>query len=94
MNFALILFVLTVVTGCFWLLDVFVLAPTRKKEAQDELRAFDADNAEALRRGEKTVEAARNAILIRAKERPRWLGIHSRIFPDYFLYFCPPFFPL
>ncbi len=87
MNFALILFVLTVVTGCFWLLDVFVLAPTRKKEAQDELRAFDADNAEALRRGEKTVEAARNAILIRAKERPRWLEYTAGFFPIIFFIF-------
>ena len=94
MNFALILFVLTVVTGCFWLLDVFVLAPTRKKRPQDELRAFDADNAEALRRGEKTVEAARNAILILRQGTSSLVGIHSRIFPDYFLYFCPPFFPL
>lgn len=87
MNFALILFILTVVTGCFWLLDVFVLAPTRKKEAQDELRAFDADNAEALRRGEKTVEAARNAILIRAKERPRWLEYTAGFFPIIFFIF-------
>ncbi|MCD8340001.1 MAG: signal peptidase I [Burkholderiales bacterium] len=81
MNFALILFILTVVTGALWLLDVIFLAPKRRAEAQDELRAFDIDNEEALRRGEKSVVAARNAIAIRIKERPKWLEYTAGFFP-------------
>ncbi len=81
MNFALILFVLTVITGALWILDVLVLAPKRRAEAQDELKEFDLNNEEALRRGEKSVVAARNAIEIRTKERPKWLEYTAGFFP-------------
>ncbi len=81
MNFALILFILTVVTGAFWVLDVFILAPRRKAQARAELREFDENNREALDRGEKNVETARHAIEIRTKERPAWLEYTAGFFP-------------
>jgi len=81
MNFPLILFILTVVTGCLWVLDVFVLKPRRRAEAQEELTAFDRDNAEALRRGEPVVVHARQAIEERATERPKWLEYTAGFFP-------------
>ncbi|MFA9275286.1 MAG: signal peptidase I [Candidatus Aquirickettsiella gammari] len=40
-NFALILFVLLVVTGLIWAFDRFVLAPRRQANAQQVLREFD-----------------------------------------------------
>lgn len=81
MNFSLILFILTVITGALWMLDVFVLAPKRRAQAQDELNAFDANNEDALRRGVKTVEAARNAIARQVNERPKWLEYTAGFFP-------------
>ncbi len=87
MNFALILFLLTIFTGAFWILDVFILAPSRKAEARAQLAAFDRDNAEALSRGEQKVVAARHTIQIRTKERPRWLEYTAGFFPIIFIIF-------
>ena len=72
MTFSLILFLLTVFTGVLWVLDVFIWAPKRRAAAQDELTAFDRDNADSLRRGEQTVVATRNAIVQASTDRPKW----------------------
>lgn len=87
MNFPLILFILTIVTGCLWILDFFVLAPKRRQIAQAELRTFDANNEEALRRGESTVLSARDAIQLRLKDRPKWLEYTAGFFPVIFFIF-------
>lgn len=44
-NFALILFLLTVVTGCIWAFDRFYLAPARQRQAKELLDEFDARTA-------------------------------------------------
>ena len=44
-NFALILFVLTVVTGVIWFYDRFVLSGQRRAKADAALAEFDARNA-------------------------------------------------
>jgi len=62
MNFPLILFILTLLTGCLWLIDVVFFAPGRRAKAKEELQAFDQNNAEALRRGEPAVVATRKII--------------------------------
>ena len=93
MTFSLILFLLTVFTGVLWVLNIFIWAPKRRA-AQDELTAFDRDNAESLRRGEQTVVAARNAIVQASTDRPEVAGIHRRILPGDFLHFYSAFFPL
>lgn len=41
MNFALILFVLVVVTGIAWVLDKLVFLPRRKKAADTAVAEFD-----------------------------------------------------
>lgn len=87
MNFSLILFILTVVTGALWFLDVFYLGPKRRAIAQDELIAFDRDNEEALRNGVQAVEAQRNVILARTTERPKWLEYTAGFFPVIFFIF-------
>jgi signal peptidase I len=81
MNFPLILFILTLVTGCLWLLDVFILAPRRRAAAQSELQAFDQNNADALHRGEPVVLATRKIIAENCKERPKWLEYTAGFFP-------------
>lgn len=81
MAFSLILFLLTVFTGALWCLDVFVLAPKRRALAEDELKAFDQNNEEALRSGVQSVVAARSAIAAQATERPKWLEYTAGFFP-------------
>ncbi|MCX7221067.1 MAG: signal peptidase I, partial [Burkholderiales bacterium] len=43
-NFALILFILTFVTGIIWFLDVFILARKRRVNADKALADFDIRN--------------------------------------------------
>lgn len=68
-------------------IDVFIWAPKRRAAAQDELTAFDRDNAESLRRGEQTVVAARNAIVQASTDRPKWLEYTAGFFPVIFFIF-------
>ena len=42
MNFALILFILTVVTGVFWVADRRVFLPKRREAARAAVTAFEA----------------------------------------------------
>ena len=51
MNFALILFLLTVFTGVMWVCDRLVWAKKRKAEAKRLTDDFDAANREAVDRG-------------------------------------------
>ena len=55
MNFPLILLILTVVTGIFWVLERRSFLPARKARAEEAARRFEADNREAIDRGEKAV---------------------------------------
>ena len=50
-NFALILFLLTILTGVIWAIDRFRLAPARHKAAQAALSEFDARNARLAETG-------------------------------------------
>ena len=47
-NFALILFVLMVVTGVIWFFDVFYLSRQRRAAADRALADFDARNAKPI----------------------------------------------
>ncbi len=53
MNFPLILLILTVVTGIFWVLERRSFLPARKARAEEAARRFEADNREAIDRGER-----------------------------------------
>lgn len=48
MNFALILFILTVITGIFWIFERTVFLPQRRRKAEEAASAFEAANREAL----------------------------------------------
>ena len=50
MNFALILFVLTVVTGIFYVAERMKFLPERRAKAEEAVRRFEEDNREALER--------------------------------------------
>ena len=73
MNFPLILLILTVVTGIFWVLERRSFLPARKARAEEAARRFEADNREAIDRGEKAVIDARNDLYAREIRQPWWL---------------------
>lgn len=81
MNFPLILLILTVVTGIFWVLERRSFLPARKVRAEEAARRFEADNREAIDRGEKAVIDARNDLYAREIRQPWWLEYTAGLFP-------------
>ncbi len=81
MNFALILFLITVFTGVMWLLEKFRFGPQRRRAAKAAVREFEADNQGAIDRGEKTVIDARNAIFASSMREPWWIDYTAGLFP-------------
>jgi signal peptidase I len=82
MNFALILFVLVVLTGVAWVADKLVFLPKRRREAQAAVAEFDRQQA---RIGERFADE--NAAQTRARLRddklrqPWWLEYTASFFP-------------
>lgn len=73
MNFSIILFVLVVVTGLFYILDVLIFRPQRREAAQDAIKAasFQEDlGGEAARR-----------IREQHMRQPLWLEYSASFFP-------------
>ena len=81
MNFALILFLLTVFTGVMWIAEKFYFRPRRRAEADAKAREFETANREAIDRGEKSVIDARNAIYADTMREPWWLDYTAGLFP-------------
>ncbi|RQR31307.1 signal peptidase I [Burkholderia sp. Bp9142] len=82
MNFALILFVLVVVTGVAWVLDKLVFLPRRRNAADAAIEEFDRQQARIDKRF-----ADENAVQTRSKLRdeklrqPWWLEYTASFFP-------------
>ncbi|AXF20064.1 signal peptidase I [Burkholderia pyrrocinia] len=82
MNFALILFVLVVVTGVAWVLDKLVFLPRRRKAADSAIEDFDRQQSRIDKRF-----ADENAVQTRSKLRdeklrqPWWLEYTASFFP-------------
>jgi signal peptidase I len=82
MNFALILFVLVLVTGVAWVLDKLVFLPGRKRKAEAAVAEFDRQQART-----ETRFADENAGSTRARLRdenlrqPWWLEYTASFFP-------------
>jgi signal peptidase I len=87
MNFALILFVLTVFTGILWVLDKLVFAKQRRARAAALVADFDARNAAALARKEPIVEQERRSLEDGALRQPAWLEYTASFFPVILLVF-------
>lgn len=81
MNFALILFLLSIFTGIFWILERVKFYPERVRKAEAAAKAFEAANREALRRGEASVAEEYRAIRAKAIRQPWWLEYTAGLFP-------------
>lgn len=72
-NFALILFILLVITGVIWAFDLFVLARQRKQKAEVALREFDLKaNPDS---------AARAQLQAKLLKQPVWIEYSGSFFP-------------
>lgn len=83
MNFALILFLLLVVTFVAWLADRFVFRVRRLRAADAAVAEFDRVGASALGRsaGAAAVEAERRALRANRTRQPLWLEYTAGLFP-------------
>mgnify|MGYP002674687817 CR=1 FL=1 len=81
MNFALILFIITLVTGVFWVLERVRFLPERRRRADAACAAFEAANREALGRGEQALVDECRAIRAREIRQPWWLEYTAGLFP-------------
>ncbi|MBA2547120.1 MAG: signal peptidase I [Burkholderiaceae bacterium] len=81
MNFALILFVLTVFTGVLWVADKLVFRKQRLARASRLLADFDARNRAALDRHEPIVEQERKSLDDGTVRQPVWLEYTASFFP-------------
>ncbi len=82
-NFALILFVLMVVTGIVWTIDVVSLRPARRRRLDAAAAEFDRDRAPQIRRleGEAAVARHREQTLREAGRVPWWVEYSVSFFP-------------
>lgn len=81
MNFPLILLLLTLFTGVFWVLERWRFLPARRERAMAQIKAFEAQNREAIDRGEPAVIDARNDMAARLLRQPWWLEYTAGLFP-------------
>jgi signal peptidase I len=86
-NFALILFVLSVITGVLYVADKLVFAKQRRAKAARLLADFDSRNATALARKEALVEQERHALEEGSLRQPAWLEYTASFFPVIVLVF-------
>lgn len=80
-NFALILFVLTVVTGVIWFLDIFWLAPQRRARADAALADFDARQAKLAGEGMRLDAGGRQQVADAILRQPAWIEYSGSFFP-------------
>jgi len=81
-NFALILFVLMVITGVIWCLDVFYLAKQRRAAADRALAEYDARTAKLTADGIKLDNNTNRAEIEAAQLRqPTWVEYSGSFFP-------------
>ncbi len=81
-NFALILFVLMVITGVIWCLDVFYLAKQRRAAANRALAEYDARTAKATADGIKLDnQGKRGELEASILRQPTWIEYSGSFFP-------------
>ena len=87
-NFALILFILTVLTGAIWFLDIFVLAKQRTLAADAALAEYDARRDKLTADGLKLDTSNREALKAGLLRQPAWVEYTGSFFPVILLVFC------
>lgn len=80
MDFSLLLFVLTIITGLMWILDQMRWKKERRMNAEATLREFDQVNAEALRHEVPEVLKERKALYKKSLAMPWWLDYTAGLF--------------
>ena len=80
-NFALILFILTVITGIIWFLDVFHFSKQRRVRADAALAEFDARQVKLQVEGLKTDDSSRARIEAEILRQPTWIEYSGSFFP-------------
>ncbi|MGO4158548.1 signal peptidase I [Cupriavidus basilensis] len=82
MNFALILFVLVVITGIAWVADKLVFEKQRRLSAQSALAEFDARKADLQGRyGVGEIDTSRSRLAEEKLRQPWWLEYSASFFP-------------
>jgi signal peptidase I len=79
MNFALILFVLLVITGVAWIADKILFRPRRVRAADKALAAFERTNAGRV--PDAAMSEKRLDIRASADKQPLWLEYTAGLFP-------------
>ena len=87
MNFALILFILLVVSGLMWLLDALLLATQRAVAARTAVTEFDARNAGGVGVNVEALALERAALEERIRRRPWYMEYTASFFPVILLVF-------
>lgn len=82
-NFALILFVLLVITGIVWFIDVLWLRPARRRRVEAAAAEFDRDRAPHLRavEGAEASDRHRSQALAEAGRAPWWVEYSVSFLP-------------
>ncbi len=81
MNFALILFLLTLVTGVLWLLDLVAFKKRRQAALATALAEFDQKNQTSLAVHEGAVLTERAQLEERLLRQPAWVEYAASFFP-------------
>ncbi|AOK33741.1 signal peptidase I [Burkholderia cenocepacia] len=82
MNFALILFVLVVVTGVAWVLDKLVFLPRRRKAADSAIEEFDRQQSRIDKRfADENAAQTRSTLRDEKLRQPWWLEYTASFFP-------------
>lgn len=87
-NFALILFVLMVITGVIWFMDLLFWSKQRRAKAHAALAEFDARTAKFSSAGIKTEANDRAALEASLLRQPIWIEYSGSFFPVIALVFC------
>ena len=80
-NFALILFVLMILTGIIWFLDLFILARQRRARADAALAEYDARAAKLATDNVKMDQGSRAALEANLLRQPTWIEYTGSFFP-------------
>jgi signal peptidase I len=81
MNFALILFLLTLATGVLWLIDVVVFRKRRQSALDAALAEFDRKNQSAPGLDPAAVRSEREQLEERLLRQPAWVEYAASFFP-------------
>jgi len=89
MNFALILFVLVVLTGIAWVADKLVFLPRRRLAAEAAVADFDQQQARVGERfADENAPATRQQLRNEKLRQPWWLEYTASFFPVILVVFC------